>query len=217
MPEDSFEYIVKVYSILVVQLIVTFYLVWILRGNNADFSQFLNSINVFIYFLIVILLIVGFALLPTKGYFYTKLFIFTVFALCKGVLIYVATQELDDNSLEASMISTLLTFGAMTFVGYIIFRLGYDIGWMLQYLVIALIGLIIAHVVMIFRPPDNETKKIVIYFGIMLFSLFVGYDTNVLLVDKHGLYNDDYLSPAMDFYLDFINLFLRFASLENLG
>ena len=209
--EDDFLRIVKIYSILVVQLIVTFYIVWVLRGYETDFTEFLNSSYLLVYFIFTILLILSFTLLPSRGYFYTRLFIFTLFAFLKSVLIYIGTKDLDDNTIEAVMISTLLTFGGMTFIGYILYRLGYNIGWMLMYLVVALLGLLIAHVVMMLRPPDNNTKKIVIYIGIGLFSLFVMYDTNNMLIKE-----TDSLSSAMDFYLDFINLFIRYIALEEM-
>lgn len=213
MVDDKFSYVVKIYIVLVIQIISTFLVIWNLRKDQTSFSEFIENFNIFIYVALVLIIVIIFSFLSNK-YFYTKLLLFSLFAFIKACIIYIGSKDLDQDTLETAFISTILTFGAMTFIAYILYRLGYNIHWIGLYLFVALIGLIIAHIVMLFKKPDNQTKRGLVYIGIVLFSLFVMYDTNNVLIYRMNTYNDDYLTPAMEFYIDFFALFRNYLRLE---
>jgi FtsH-binding integral membrane protein len=65
---------------------------------------------------------------------------------------------------------------------------------------------------MIFNKPSKFMFKIIVYFGLTLFSLFVLYDTNQMLLNYNK--NSDVLDSTMNFYLDIINIFSNLFALE---
>ena len=64
----------------------------------------------------------------------------------------------------------------------------------------------------IFNKPSKSMFKIIVYFGLTLFSLFVLYDTNQMLLNYNK--NSDVLDSTMNFYLDIINIFSNLFALE---
>ena len=217
LTQDLFTFIVTVYIVLVVQLTLTFTIVYLLRNDDyASIRDSVKQVNIFIYIILPLLLIVGYGFLPKNTSIYIRFILITFFALLKGILIYLISEDEEDNILESAMLSTVITFIGMTILGFICFYLGYDTRWMGIYLFAALIGLIIARIVMIFRKPSNQTKIYIIYFAIMLFSLYIVFNTNTVMMYSYKLNKEDYVSPALNFYIDFINLFLNYFRLEEL-
>lgn len=214
--QDKLVYIIKIYALLVVELIITFSLIYFLRGYDTNIKNVIEDTNLLIYIILSLILIIVMIFLPDDTPTPVKLAIFTLFAIVKGIIIHVIAKDLDSITLEAAMYSTILTFVGMSFIAFVLYQFKYDIGWIGIYLVAALIGLIIAHVVMIFRPPNKNIKRIVLYIGIVIFSLFIVYDTNEVLLNKYNIYKDDFITPALSFYIDFINIFTRFLHLEEL-
>jgi FtsH-binding integral membrane protein len=59
----------------------------------------------------------------------------------------------------------------------------------------------------------NIFHKLLLLFGLILFSIFIVYDTNIIL-NKN--YKGDYIDASLDFYLSFVNLFIREVALESI-
>ena len=62
---------------------------------------------------------------------------------------------------------------------------------------------------MFIYPVNRKTYMTINTFGIVLFSLFIMYDTNKILV-RYKNTEVDCVRGALDYYLDLINLFIRF-------
>jgi FtsH-binding integral membrane protein len=74
-------------------------------------------------------------------------------------------------------------------------------------LLLVLLGvLIIGQLLMYFYPVSDTTSKAWVYFGLILFGVYVIYDINVIL--KHRPFGDDYVTSSVNLYLDFINIFI---------
>lgn len=214
--QNQFSYIIKIYTLLVIELIVTFSIIFFLRGYDTNIKNIIEDTNILLYIILSLALIVVIVFLPDNTPTPIKLAIFTLFAILKGIIIHLIAKDLDYVTLEAAMYSTILTFVGMSMVAFTLYKFKYDIGWIGIYLFAALIGLLIAHVVMMFKPPDKNIKRILLYIGIIIFSLFIVYDTNEVLLDKYNIYKNDFVTPALNFYIDFINIFTRFLHLEEL-
>jgi FtsH-binding integral membrane protein len=61
----------------------------------------------------------------------------------------------------------------------------------------------------IFIPTSSLTKKIAIIFSLLLFSVYVVYDTNSILQRN---YYGDFITASLDYYLDILNIFANLLS-----
>jgi FtsH-binding integral membrane protein len=102
-------------------------------------------------------------------------------------------------------------FGAMGLLGYFTKK---DLSTMGRFLIMALIGLIIATIVNIFWA-NSTLYWITTYAGILIFAGLTAYDTQKIknMLVAHGTeVNDSTMKLALlgslDLYLDFINLFI---------
>jgi modulator of FtsH protease len=77
-------------------------------------------------------------------------------------------------------------------------------------LMMALIALIIAWIVISFVGASTLVLKVMLTIGVVLFSIFVAFDTNALLLDSRR----DVVDGALGLYLDVINLFSNLLGLD---
>jgi hypothetical protein len=84
------------------------------------------------------------------------------------------------------------------------------------YLFGALIGLIVAQLIIIILVDTRtiekeqyfEGRKLLSFFGVGLFSLFAAYDTQVVKVHaRQCKKRGDYINESLGLFLDFVNLF----------
>ena len=73
----------------------------------------------------------------------------------------------------------------------------------------ALLILILFKIMQMFIPTSSLTKKIAIIFSLLLFSVYVIYDTNSILQRN---YYGDFITASLDYYLDILNIFANLLS-----
>lgn len=68
-----------------------------------------------------------------------------------------------------------------------------------------------------FHVPGMQ--KLYLFAGVMIFSLYIVHDTQIMLGGNHKLTigMDDYVFAALNLYLDIINLFILLLDLLNGG
>jgi FtsH-binding integral membrane protein len=120
----------------------------------------------------------------------SKFIIFTAVSLITGLL-YHRTKDIREALLEAIAI-----FISMIIAGFISVQVGLNLQTMGTVLFFALLAFIIAR---LFRPGDKSFTKI----GILIFALFVLYDTNQILQRN---YRGDFIDASIDYFTDIINL-----------
>lgn len=139
-----------------------------------------------------------------------KFSIFCVFSYIFGLLLSVTKEKYNEEQIKIAIQSALSVFGAMllTALGLLAggIRLGYKFG---IFLFITLLLLIILRVVNIFTNSFSE--KILAVVGILLFSLYVLYDTHIILKRS---YNGDFINASMAYYLDITNLFTNLLEIQ---
>ena len=61
-------------------------------------------------------------------------------------------------------------------------------------------------------PSSSGTKRYLTIFSLMLFSVYIIYDTNTILQRN---YFGDFITASLDYYLDIINIFVNLLSYNN--
>lgn len=156
--------------------------------KNSDVSEFvMNNRLLLIISSIALMLTLILANLGIKS----KFIIFTTVSLITGLL-YHHTKDIQEALLEAIAI-----FISMIIAGFISVQFGLNLQIMGTVLFFALLTLIIAR---LFRPGDKNFTKI----GILIFALFILYDTNQILQRNYG---GDFINASVDYFTDILNLF----------
>jgi len=139
-----------------------------------------------------------------------KFIIFCVFSAVWGYIFSSVRPIVGEDNVKMAMTGAISIFALMFAfgVGLILsgIRLGYKFGLMLFY---ALLILILFRIMQIFIPTSSLTKKIVVIFSLLLFSVYVVYDTNSILQRN---YYGDFITASLDYYLDILNIFANLLS-----
>jgi hypothetical protein len=88
-------------------------------------------------------------------------------------------------------------------------NLGFQFAAFLFY---ALLLLIIVQIVTLFSGTSSMFIKGFSIFGLILFSLYIIYDTNNILQRE---YYGDFITASLDYYLDVLNIFIDLVALNN--
>jgi len=206
------KFLISVYAILILQLTGTFVLLRAIR-DHPDISA---ATKKYFWLLaitsLLLVILVSWLPLPT----WAKLLVFTVFSVLIAGILNVAARRVSEEMVNQALVSTIAIFVAMSAFAIVLASFGVHLGWMGVYLLAALIGLIIASVVSVLFSAAGKNnagaRRIILIIGMILFSVFVVYDTNIILQKD---YNQSAVDAALDFYLNFINLFTRTLALDS--
>lgn len=177
----------------------------------ALISCFMNqAILPILYALTIPLAIVQFGLIfymiysntyNKKAYFYT-------FSALEGLvlvpLVHIA-NTIDNSLVITALITTIIVFGSFTYLSFhtnkrsTLYLSGILSSCLITLAVLSLINLFL-HSEILF--------KIDLYFGLLVFCLYIIYDTQLIIKEADDG-NYDIIYHAMTFYLDFINIFVR--------
>jgi len=181
-------------------------------ATNAAISGFLltHPQIVWVFLIAELALVIGLSAAINKISLTVATLMFVAYAVLNGIsfssLFYVYTL----GSLATTFLVSAGTFGAMSLVGFFTKT---DLSSMRKFLLMALIGLIIATVVNIF-VKSTGLEMILTYVGVLVFVGLTAYDTQKI---KQMFMSAPDLSEstqkyavlgALTLYLDFINLFL---------
>ena len=140
----------------------------------------------------------------------TATLMFVLYSIINGALLSYIFLAYTDSSIATVFFITAGTFAAMAIVGY---TTKADLSSMGKYLLMALIGLIIATLVNMF-VKSSGLHLILSYIGVLIFVGLTAYDSQkikqmLMQAPDAGEAAQKYaLLGALTLYLDFINLFL---------
>ena len=122
-------------------------------------------------------------------------------------------QKYNAQAIQIAIQGALTVFAVFLAAGVALIaggiNLGYKFGAMLFW---ALLLLIVFELVFVLGAKLPQAQKILTFVGIIIFALYVLYDTNKILQrDYYG----DFITASMDYYLDIINLFTDFLGSNN--
>ena len=154
-----------------------------------------------------ICLLVGLLFIPPK-LFFTKHLLYIAEMILLGITIY--PYFVNNKSLFYHVaITTLAILVCLSLITFFAPHIVKD-SWFM-YLFIALIGLVIARIVEVIMTYRSKKRpkfsKWISYISIIIFSLFIMYDTKKVLVNADQCVNPDYINESISLVLDSLNLF----------
>lgn len=156
-----------------------------------------------------------YGIFTTKS-FLTKQILFGLLSIIMGFLLSTIIHIINDPEIvEIAAISTLINFGLMFILGLVIVYFGYDLSWLGVLLFIGLFVIITIQLIGMFSPQSDETHKMIAYISVIIFSLYILYDTNKILLKYQNKSKNDCIIGAIDYYLDIINLFEDFLLIRS--
>ena len=181
--------------------------------------QILSDYNPFVVliFSIIVLLLITYKLTDPKIPFIVKQVLFLVVSVFFGLLLSKLTHFVDQEVVEAATVSTLVNFGVMLLVGLVIVYFKYDLGWMGIFLFIAILSVFITRIFLLFTDKEQQEKSnyYLSRLVVLLFSLYILYDTNNILLKYKNKDKTDCIMGALSYYLDIINLFTEYLRINS--
>ncbi len=203
------NFIISVYLLLSIQLGLMSFVIYYLRKNQELYEKLKKYFWGWFILSLVLIIILTFLPMPL----YAKILIFTALSTTLGINSFLASQKIPIEVINSAIYSTLGLFIAMTLLGFILAIIGIDLSFLSLVLFISLIALIIGLLVVSFMKVSNKIIKFILVFAIILFSIFVAYDTNVII--QPG-YKGDVVDASIGLFLDIINLVKQFVLLDSM-
>ena len=188
------EFIILVFTNLILQLGITYYVM-----KNTD-RKYINIWPLIAAQLIIIFIMI---LIPMPEII--KFLLFCALSYIFGLILSLLKKEYSEEMINMDIQGALTIFTFMLATGVFLFmggiNLGYKFGAILFW---SLLALIVARLVFVLGVKMDQANKILSFVGIILFAVYVVYDTNnILQRDYYG----DFITASMDYYLDILNLF----------
>jgi FtsH-binding integral membrane protein len=192
---------------LVIQLYITYYVSENFDIEKDEDTKTFNPKLIAAYITaFIIILILALITMPPE----LKFILFSLFSCAFGVILGYRKSRYDPNTIKTAYIGTLSIFVSMFAFGVALIasniRLGYMFGLTLFF---ALLFLLIISIVQFFIIQSSFLYKILVICSLMLFSVYIVYDTNSILQRDYG---GDFISASLDYYLDIINIFSNLLS-----
>ena len=196
------EFLILVFANLIAQLGITYYVME--RTTNIKVS----SMPLFIAQLIILFVMI---LVPMPEFI--KFLLFCLFSYTWGLALSKLKKEYNSDMINVAIQGALTVFAVFVVAGITLIaggiNLGYKFGAILFW---SLLALIVAQLIFILGASMNQAHKILSFIGIILFAMYIMYDTNIILQRN---YYGDFVTASMDYYLDILNLFTSFLGFNN--
>lgn len=206
------EFLITVFANLITQLGITYYVM--MNFNSDKTSNKIMDKNKMMFwglFIVQLILITILALVPMPSFM--KFILFSLFSACSGVMLSFMKKEVDPNIIQTAILGAISVFGLMFLFGAALLMFGIKLGFQFaSFLFFALLFLIIVQIVFLFSGKSSVAVKGFSIVGLIIFSLYVIYDTNNILQRE---YYGDFITASLDYYLDILNIFVDLVSLNN--
>ncbi len=188
--------ILKTMLMVIVQLLITYF---IMTKTNID----MNWVVLYLTHLIIGLIVI-FIPLP----FYTKFVLFILFSFFSGVMY--SKLNLSSTQLRNVFIRTVLLYFGLIILSIGMIYLNLILNATHGTIVfMAITGIFLFGLITLFDPQIKYNKKAYAIAIIVLFSLFILYDTHYLLLRN----TDNIIAGAIDYYLDVVNISVQIGFL----
>lgn len=128
-----------------------------------------------------------------------------------GLNCIAASSKIPVDTIKAALATTMGLFVLMSLAGFGLASSGIHLGFLSYALMCSLLAILVAFIVMTFIQVPSWLEKIILTFGITLFSVFVAFDTNVMIQND---YLGDVVGASIDLYLDMLNIFTELVAFD---
>ena len=202
----------KVYVWMTLALVITGFTAYGV-ANSPGVLQAIYSNQILFWGLIIAEfgLVIGVSAAINKLSLTTATLMFVLYSVINGALLSYIFLAYTASSIATVFFITAGTFAAMAIIGY---TTKTDLSSLGKYLLMALIGIIIATLVNVFFVKSTVFDLILSYAGVLIFVGLTAYDSQkikqmLMQAPDAGEVAQKYaLLGALSLYLDFINLFL---------
>jgi len=195
------EFMIMVFSNLIFQIVITFYFMEKTTIIFTVFQQFILYSVVIILFLLIT---------NIKFHPIIKFTIFTLFSITMGLILSFLKKTINHELLQRSIIILASLFLIFFMIGIMIYisgiKISFHVGVILFYLLLILI--IFDHLSALYSSSVNIVLKIIAFFALIITSLYIIFDTYVILQKK---YSGDFISASLDYYIDIFFYFDYFT------
>jgi uncharacterized protein len=206
----------KVYGLMSVGMAITGGVAWAIGTNDAMVQAiFATPLKWVVMFLPLVMVFAFGALIPRLSVAAAQLF-FYVYAAAMGLSLSFIFAVYTSTSIAQTFFITAIAFGGLSLYGYTTKK---DLSAMGTFLMMGLIGLLVAMVVNIFLA-STALAFAISAIGVLIFAGLTAYDTqnikNTYL--QHAQMGDQEwlgkaaIMGALNLYLDFINMFMFLLS-----
>lgn len=200
----------KVYVWMALALVITGLAAFYVANSGFIFTLLNNQVLFWGLIIAELALVIGLSAAINKLSLTMATLMFVLYSVINGVTLSSIFLIYTSESITQVFLITAGTFGAMALIGY---NTKKDLTSMGKYLLMALIGLIIATLVNIFFKSSGMSM-IISYLGVLIFVGLTAYDSQKIKEMCQSIeYADESaqklaLLGALTLYLDFINLFI---------
>jgi len=207
-------FIKKVYGVLSTQLLVTF-LICLISMSFPAFAKFQIQNPAIIYFTMFVNIIVCIALMCFPKMLKTvptNYILLSVFTLCEA---YLVSTICSLSSPRIVLMAASMTLGITIMLTYYACTTKDDFT-VCGSLMFILIGILLMFSIFTMFTQNKTIHVIYCCLGVLVYSLYLVYDTQLLLGTKqNSLDYDDYIIGALMLYVDIISIFLDLLQLLN--
>ena len=194
---------------LVIQLYITYYVSENFDIEKDEDTKTFNPKLIAAYIAtFIIILILAFITMPP----WLKFIFFSLFSSAFGVILGYRKSRYDPNTIKTAFLGTISIFVSMFAFGVALIASNIQLGYMFGLtMFFALLFLLIISIVQFFIIQSSFLYKILVICSLMLFSVYIVYDTNIILQRDYG---GDFISASLAYYLDIINIFSNLLSVS---
>jgi FtsH-binding integral membrane protein len=205
------DLLVKTFANLIFQLGITYYVMDktdISKDKEKKGKYNYTFILMFLY-MIAFILVLGFIPMPT----WLKFILFCGFSYCFGYILSKLKSFVSEEVIKNALLGTISIFAIMFALGLFMLLSGIKLGIKTGiFLFFCLLFLIIGKLLNNFTKKSSEISKNLTIIGIILFAIYIIYDTNTILQKN---YDGDFITASLDYYLDTINIFTNLVNFNS--
>ena len=205
------DLLVKTFANLIFQLGITYYVMekTDISNDKKKKEKFNYMIILIFVYMLAFILVLGFIPMPS----WLKFILFCGFSYCSGYILSNLKSFVSEDVINNALLGTISIFSIMFALGLFMLLSGIKLGIKTgMFLFFCLLFLIIIRLINNFTKKSSAISKNLTIIGIILFAIYIIYDTNTILQKN---YNGDFVTASLDYYLDTINIFINLVNFND--
>lgn len=206
-----------IFSTLIFQITLTIIVFYTLQESKNPLVERINDelslkknnnmiVLLFFGFLVLILI-----LIRLVENFTIKFTFFSLFSILQGLFLSLTRKIIEPRTVLFALFGTGAIFILMLFFTLFLLNINVDMIKYGVYLFYVLLLLIILQITRVFYPSNKLVDNVIKIAALLLFSMYIIYDTYVILKVKTNI-NNDCINGAINYYLDLLNIFVNLSN-----